>query len=90
MSDKNRNGDYHRDTWNMLNELTSECTDEKLQNFVPYIEKSRVSWYCFGDYDKWKDKGFRCKGCHIKNHCINKDISKLSWSPITIKVEKEI
>ena len=72
----------------MLTDFVSDCK-ERLKDYIPYIGKSRVPWYCFGDYEKWKDKMSGCaKSCRIQRYCKNRDVSKIVWSPIIIRVTK--
>ena len=74
----------------MLTDLIPDCK-EKMKTHIPYIGKSRIMWYCFGDYEKWSSRmEWRCKYCRpkVRECCVGGDVSKVFWSPIIITVSK--
>ena len=72
-----------------LTDLIPDC-EAKRQTHVPFIGTDRVMWFCFGDYEATKSRSFRCRWCPVKDDCINKDTSRIQWSPIIFRVSKEV
>jgi len=74
----------------MLIDLIPDCK-EKLKTHIPYIGRARVPWYCFGDYERWKTKMFRCNGsCRVQRYCRDRDISRITWSPIVARASRNL
>jgi len=65
--------------------------DERIKEHthIPYIDRYRVPYWCYGSFDSDK---LRCRRCYpeVSKPCRNKNTDCINWSPIIMTFSKDL